>query len=511
MKLDARRPPDFFHVAVGGTIDGYLIESVAERRGGGELVCDAVDPDGFPTTLEIALLAPPDSHAATRLRKLARLRAELRHPGLVPVQAVGEHAGRLYVASERYPGETFADLVHRGPIEVGEVLRMLATACDALDRAHAAGLVHQRLTAESLLVDEQQIVLDAFGIAGGALDPTRSAIRAETILAMPPELLRGEPLGPAGNVYSMACLLVLALTGAPPFEGSPAVQAVAHRTEKPPQPSARRPELGPEFDGVVRRVLAKYPAARPASARDLLEQAAQALGVTLPAPAEPPASGPASATAPSGKPGRHALAGGRRMPRPRSLAGGRRMPRPRSLAGGRRMPTRPRSLAGGRRMPRPRSLAPAWRRLLPRSPSLGSRAPRPRASALAVVVAAAVGLFAGTVVAPFAGDGGDPSARASFRAMLQHLDERRTNLRAELAAAETPAAQAEAADELAAAYRRVADGTGPRQAELAARSSERAYLALAAAARAGDTDRFATAAREVERTERAAATAVAPG
>jgi serine/threonine-protein kinase len=402
------------------------------------------------------------------------------------VQAVGEHAGRLYFASERYPGETFADLVHRGPIEVGEVLRMLATACDALDRAHAAGLVHQRLTAESLLVDEQQIVLDAFGIAGGALDPTRSAIRAETILAMPPELLRGEPLEPAGNVYSLACLLVLALTGAPPFEGSPAVQAVAHRMEKPPQPSARRPELGSEFDGVIRRALAKYPAARPASARDLLEEAARALGVTLPAPAEPPASGPASATAPSGNLERQSLASGRRMPRPRSLA-----------------PTW--------RMPRPRVLAPAWRKLPPRSPSLGSRAPRRRASALAVVVAAVLGLFAGTVAAPFAGGGGDPSARASFRAMLQHLDERRTDLRAELAAAETPAAQAEAADELAAAYRRVADGTGPRQAELAARSSERAYLALAAAARAGDADRFATAAREVERTERAAATAVAPG
>jgi serine/threonine-protein kinase len=471
MKIDARRPLDFFHVAVGGTIDGYLIESVAERRGGGALVCDAVDPDGFRTSLEIALLAPPDKQAATHLRKLARLRAELRHPGLVPVQAVGEHAGRPYIAAERYPGETFADLMCRGPIEVGEALPMLATACDALDRAHAAGLVHQRLTAESLLVDEQQIVLDAFGIVG-APDPTRSAIRAETIICMPPELLRGEPLGPAGNVYSLACLLVLALTGAPPFEGSPAAQALGHRMETPPQPSARRPELGPEFDRVIRRALAKYPAARPASARDLLEEAAQALGVTLPAPAEPPASGTGAATASSGKLGRR--------------------------------------LASSGRMPRPRSLAMAWRKLPPRSPSLGSRAPRSRASALAVVVAAALGLYAGTVVAPFAGEGTDPSARASFRAMLQHLDERRTDLRAELAAAETPAAQAEAAGELAAAYRRVADGAGPREAELVARSSERAYLALAAAARAGDADRFATAAREVERTERAAVTAVAP-
>jgi hypothetical protein len=231
--------------------------------------------------------------------------------------------------------------------------------------------------------------------------------------------------------------------------------------EPPPQPSARRPELGPELDRVIRRALAKYPAARPASARDLLEEAARALGVALPAPAEPPASGAVAATASRGK-----------LRRP--------------------------------------SLAISWPTLPTRSPSLGSRAPRRRAPALAAVVAAALGLFAGTVVAPFAGDAPDPSARASFRALLQHFDEHRAELRAELASAETPAAQAEAADELAAAYRRVADGGGSREAELAARSAERAYLALAAAAQAADADRFATASREVERTERAAVSAVAP-
>jgi len=444
MKLDSRKPPDFFDLAVGSTLDGYVIESVTERRSGGELVAATVDPDGFATSLEIGLAQPADKPAATRLRKLARLRAELRHPGLVPVQAVGEHAGRLYMVTERYPAKTFADLVHRGPIEVGEVLPMLATACAALDQAHAAGLVHQRLTAESLLVDEQQLVLDAFGIAGGTPDPIRTAVRAEAILCMPPEVLRGEPLEPASNVYSLACLLVLALTGTPPFEGTPAAQAIGHRMDPPPAPSTRVPALGADFDRVIKRALAKHPGLRPDSAGELLTEVAQALGVTLPAdlPADTPAVRPRRSATPAADP--------------------------------------------------------------------ASRMHRPRASALAAVIAVGLGLVAGTAVAPFARDHADPSARASFRAVLQQLDERRATLRAELASAETPAAQAATATQLADAYGRAATGADSRPLELAAHGAERAYLALAAAARSGDADGFAGASREVQLAERATATAAAP-
>jgi protein kinase-like protein len=458
MKLDSRKPPDFFDLAVGSTLDGYAIESVTERRSGGELVAATVDPDGFATSLEIGLAQPADKQAATRLRKLARLRAELRHPGLVPVQAVGEHAGRLYMVTERYPAQTFADLVHRGPIEVGEVFPMLATACAALDQAHAAGLVHQRFTAESLLVDEQQLVLDAFGIAGGPPDPIRTAVRAEAILCMPPEVLRGEPLEPASNVYSLACLLVLALTGTPPFEGTPAAQATGHRTDPPPAPSTRVPALGPDVDRVIKRALAKHPGLRPSSAGELLSEVAEALGVTLPAAAALPADAPA---------------------------------------------TQPRRAAVPDAVP-----ARGKRRARASAPAAAKR--RPGVPALAAVIAVGLGLVAGTVVAPFASDGGDPSARASFRAVLQQLDESRTTLRTELASAETPAAQAATAAQLAEAYGRAAGATDSRPLEQAARGAERAYLSLAAAARDGDADGFGDASRAVERAERATATAAAP-
>jgi hypothetical protein len=159
----------------------------------------------------------------------------------------------------------------------------------------------------------------------------------------------------------------------------------------------------------------------------------------------------------------------------------------------------------------------------PRDEPLRRRRRRGPASALVVAAALALATLAGAVTAaivnPFddSGDAGladssvAPASDASAdRSVLRRLDERRAELRADLASAETPAAQAEAADGLAAAYREAAGELQSRPLESAARSAEQAYVALAAAARSGDADRFAAASREVERTERAAATAVAP-
>jgi hypothetical protein len=134
-------------------------------------------------------------------------------------------------------------------------------------------------------------------------------------------------------------------------------------------------------------------------------------------------------------------------------------------------------------------------------------------------MAALAGAVTAAIVKPF-DDGGDarlPESAAAAasdaltdRSVLRRLDERRAELRAELASAETPAAQADAANALAAAYREAAGQMASRPLESAARGAEEAYLSLAAAARSGDADSFAGASGEVEQAERAVATAVAP-
>ncbi len=112
---------------------------------------------------------------------------------------------------------------------------------------------------------------------------TLESLGVHEVRYCPPEELLGQPLEPAGNVYTLAALLVHALTGMPPYDGTPATQAYQHLAEPPPVPSERVRELGAAFDDVIARGMAKDSAERPGSASELLAEAAAALGVDLPA------------------------------------------------------------------------------------------------------------------------------------------------------------------------------------------------------------------------------------
>jgi Protein kinase domain len=429
MRIVAKKP-SLLGLSEGSSVDGFVVETVLERRAGGELLCHAVDPDGAPATLVIALRTPGDRHTATLIREWARVREGLRHQALVPVHAAGEYAERPYMAMDRYPAETFADLLERGPLAPEEVLPQLAPVCDALDLAHGAGLVHQRLSSTSLLLDGNgKLALDAFGIPAG---PPRTMLAAVGFYTSPEEL-KGEPIGPASNVYSMACMIVHALTGSAPFEGSPAAQSYGHLKEAPPRPSRRTPGLTHALDVVIGRGMAKNPRQRHGSARELLAAAAAALGIALPA---------------------------------------------------RTVPVPPREAPE----PEPEREAPT-----------GSTRVR-RGAAIAAVTAILAGLLAGAIIAPFGGDEPAPGPDRDAVA-LERLDELRTDLRARLASVDTPADQADAAAELAAAYRRVARSAESRPLASAAGAAERAYVALAAAAQAGSTDSYAAASSAVDRAE----------
>ncbi|HMJ97041.1 MAG TPA: serine/threonine-protein kinase, partial [Thermoleophilaceae bacterium] len=282
MRLAGRRPSGI-GLEAGGYVDGYLVESFVPRRGAAELLCEAVDPDGDAVNLVMAWSRPPDKHAWPLFRRLARIRATLQHQALLPVRSVGDYRGRPYLAMDRYPQTSFEELLQSAPRPASQVLVLLAPVCEALDLAHANGLVHQSLSATSLLMDGQTVVIDGFGVAGGPRELTFGSLGVLEARYCPPEELRGEPLGPASNVYSLTALLVHALTGHPPYEGSPAGQAFGHLTEAPLRPSEQMPQLGTAFDDVVARGLAKEAAERPASAGELLADAAAALGVELPA------------------------------------------------------------------------------------------------------------------------------------------------------------------------------------------------------------------------------------
>jgi serine/threonine-protein kinase len=206
----------------------------------------------------------------------------------------GEHAGRPYFVTEPLPERTLGDCLRdEAPLEPARVLSMLAPVASALDAAHMFGLVHQALGTDTLLLARDgRVLLDWFALFETGEETEWWGVGGWGDLRYrPPEQLRGVPLEPSGNVYSLAAVVVHALTGEPPYTGEPSTLVSAHLSAPPPKVSARVPALGQAADDVVAGALAKSGSQRPLSATVLLEQLADALGTEPPARGEPLVAG----------------------------------------------------------------------------------------------------------------------------------------------------------------------------------------------------------------------------
>lgn len=164
-----------------------------------------------------------DPAAAARFQREARAAAALRHPGIVTVYDTGEDDEGPYIVLELVEGRTLADrLRSEGPLDPPEVAALMRSVAAALDHAHAQGVVHRDIKPSNLMVDDDGGVrITDFGIAMTLEDPTEVTTEEEligTIAYMAPEILDGEPASPASDIYSLAAVTQVLLTGAPPFQ-----------------------------------------------------------------------------------------------------------------------------------------------------------------------------------------------------------------------------------------------------------------------------------------------------
>jgi hypothetical protein len=462
----------------------------------------------------VVLSAVPFGHrqARTRFRALAQVRSAIDHPGLLPVHGFGEYDGAPFVVTDPYPSATLADRLTEGAIPADEALPMLASAAEALDVCNALGLVHPSLCDESLLLDGERFVLDTFEVASASPGRLLGRIVLRDIRYAPPELLHGDALEPASNVYSLAALLVHALTGRLPYEGPRSSVRQAHETAPPPCPSERLAHLAP-LDKVIVWGMAKSPSRRPESAATLVYHAADVLRVAMPRSRERPSAVAAPILE---TPDRQVERRVRRRPsRDRVIAWAkakspsRRLKSPAAL-----VKQAADALGGAVHRSRERLGAVAVRiPAMPRKRKAGSarRRPSPAVAATLGVVCAAVagGFFAGRAADPL-GDGSTTRlAAAPDVRLISRLDERRAQLRAELTRAPGPQEQSAAAAELASTYGEAAGGATAPSLGAAAQEAESAYTELASAAEVASDARFADAAAEVERAERGFAATVA--
>ena len=221
-----------------------------------------------------------------RFRREGELLAQLNHPHVLPIHGMGEVDGELYMAS-RLVSSTLRNLILAGPISVDDAMTILTSLAMALDAAHAVGVVHRDVKPANVLIDPgPDVYLGDFGLArdheGSQLTLPGQVLG--TIDYMAPELLDGERVGAATDIYGLACLACETLTGTVPYvRDTDAATMYAHIVEPPPSVSERRPELPRALDGVLASGMAKAPEERPASAGALVVDMLAALGRPAPA------------------------------------------------------------------------------------------------------------------------------------------------------------------------------------------------------------------------------------
>jgi hypothetical protein len=262
----------------GSIFAGYRIEGLLDRGGMG-VVYKAVDVE-LERTVALKIIAPEhtqDATAVARFKAEARLAASLEHPNIVPIHRGGEEHGILYLAMRFVPGTNLREVIDRGPIEFARIGRIVTDVADALDAAHARGLVHRDVKPANILVsgpsDHEHVYLTDFGLTkrlGSTGDLTQTGSWVGTPDYVAPEQIRGRTVDGRADVYSLGCVLYEMLTGHVAYpKDSDVAKLWAHVSDPPPLPRSERRDLVEAFDGVVGRATAKDPDDRYASAGEL--------------------------------------------------------------------------------------------------------------------------------------------------------------------------------------------------------------------------------------------------
>ena len=222
-----------------------------------------------------------------RFLREARIASSLNHPNICTIHDVGVHEGRHFIAMELLEGESLRSRIHGSPLPLAQVLEVGGQLADALDAAHAKGIVHRDIKpANVFLTKRGQAKLLDFGIAKLGEDRHPHEATAETRLAadaltqpgmavgsinyMSPEQARGEELDSRTDLFSLGLVLYEMATGRQAFGGqTTAVVFDALLNRQPPDPRTMNPDVPDDLQRVIMRALEKDRKLRYQTAADM--------------------------------------------------------------------------------------------------------------------------------------------------------------------------------------------------------------------------------------------------
>jgi serine/threonine protein kinase len=264
----------------GPRIPGYRVLSEIGR--GGLSVAWLAEEERLGRKVVLRMRRQP-SDPADRARFLqeAKALASLDHPGCCPLFAVGESEEAYFLVQPFIEGDDLDAIIRRdGPLEEVRAVSLVRALAQAVHHAHERKVIHRNLKPGAVRLNSRgEPVLTSFGVArrleASAPRLTQSGEIMGTPSYMAPEQAAGKTreVGPLADVYGLGAILYECLTGRPPFKSESVVDTLVQVvTDKPAPPRSLRPGLGRRLEAICLKALAKDPARRQSSAKELAEE-----------------------------------------------------------------------------------------------------------------------------------------------------------------------------------------------------------------------------------------------